>query len=181
MGELHTCDCCNDEDDKGKLDLSDKKRLTNILAAFPIESSSLIPVLQRVQDEFGYVNRENMSIVADKLGLTLSHVYGVFSFYSQFRDTPPAKFTIDVCMGTACYVLGAGDVLNEFCEKLGLKQGEISADGMWRIMGTRCLGCCGLAPVVSVNGKMHGHIKRKDVAGIIKQYKQQAANQGGTQ
>ena len=108
-----------------------------------------------------------MAEMAKLLTVPLSEVYGVFSFYSQFRDKPPAKFTIDVCMGTACYVLGAGNVIEEFSTRLGIKQGETSADGMWKIMGSRCVGCCGLAPVVAINGKMHGHIKRKDVEGLI--------------
>lgn len=150
-----------------------QKKITvkNIVAQYKDTPGALIPVLQKIQDEFGYVSEQNMKEVSRELGIPLSEVFGVFSFYSQFRDKPPAKFTIDVCMGTACYVLGGGDVLNEFCSQLGIKQGETSEDGMWKIMGSRCLGCCGLAPVVSVNGKIHGHMKRADVAKIIEQCK----------
>jgi len=148
-----------------------KKSVADIVKQHEGNPGALVPVLQQVQDEYGYVSRENMTKVAKELKIPESEVYGVFSFYSQFRDKPPAKYTIDVCMGTACYVLGAGDVLDEFCTRLGVKQNEISPDGMWKIMGSRCVGCCGLAPVVAVNGKMHGHIKRKDVEGIIEQYK----------
>lgn len=145
--------------------------MAEIVGDFRDVPGALIPVLQKIQEEFGYVSRENIHAISKELKIPESEVYGVFSFYSQFRDTPPAKFTIDICMGTACYVLGSADVMNEFQTLLGIGVGETSADGMWKLMGSRCLGCCGLAPVVSVNGKIHGHMKKTDVKALIEQYK----------
>lgn len=167
MRKQHACSGCGGCNTK-------KVTVKSIVAQFKDNPGPLIPVLQKVQDEFGYISEQSMKEVSRELGIPESEVFGVFSFYSQFRDKPPAKFTIDICMGTACYVLGSGDVMNEFCSLLNIKQGETSSDGMWKIMGSRCLGCCGLAPVVSINGKIHGHVKRKDVAAIIEQYKEVA-------
>jgi NADH-quinone oxidoreductase subunit E len=108
--------------------------------------------------------------VAEKLNLPYSKVYGVVTFYSFFSTTAKGKYVINVCTGTACFVRGAGEVLEEFEKKLGIHEGETTADGKFTIDTLRCVGACGLAPVVSVNGKVYGHFNRKDVDRLIQEY-----------
>ncbi len=134
------------------------------------KKGSLISVLHKAQEIFGYLPKEVQEFVAEKLDLSLAKVYGVVSFYSYFTMTPKGEYPISVCMGTACYVRGAEKVLKEFNRQLGIETGETSSDGKFSIDALRCVGACGLAPVVLVGEKVYGRVETKDVAKILKEY-----------
>lgn len=132
---------------------------------------NLIMVLHRVQEHFGYVPRAVAFEVADQLEIPLAQVYGVLTFYHYFKLKKPGKFQAAVCMGTACYLKGGNDLIQELEHMLGVGLNVVTPDGMFSVEAVRCLGCCGLAPVLSVNGTMHGNLKREDVPGIVAHYK----------
>lgn len=131
----------------------------------------LMMILSDIQNKFGYIDIEVQKIVADKLNIPASDVYGVVTFYSYFSTTPKGKYVIGICLGTACYVKGSQQLLDAFSNKLGIKEGETSEDGLFTLDVLRCIGACGLAPVVSVNGKIYPHVSIKDVDKIIKDCK----------
>lgn len=135
---------------------------------------NLIMVLHKVQEHFGYVPRPVAFQVAEQLKVPVAQVYGVLTFYHYFKLTKPGKFKIAVCMGTACYLKGGADLLHELEHILGVGVNTVTPDGLFSVEAVRCLGCCGLAPVLSVNGTMHGNLKKEDVAGIVAQYQAQA-------
>ena len=137
----------------------------------PSREDSLIAVLHKAQDLFGYLPSELQLYVARKLNIPASKVYGVVSFYSYFTQEKRGEFTISVCMGTACFVKGIDKVVDEFTKQLGVKFGETTPDGLFTMNDVRCIGACGLAPVVMVNDKVFGHVKASDVADIIETYK----------
>lgn len=130
----------------------------------------LISILHKAQDIFGYLSVEVQKFVAESLNIPYSKVYGVVTFYSFFSTTEKGKYVINVCTGTACFVRGSGEILEEFEKKLKISQGETTSDGKYTIDTLRCVGACGLAPVVSVNGKVYGHFKKKDVDKLIQEY-----------
>jgi NADH-quinone oxidoreductase subunit E len=127
----------------------------------------LIQSLHKAQGVFGYLPEEVQLFVAKKLGLHLSEVYGVVSFYSFFTIKPLGEYQINVCTGTACFVRGAGKVLDEFKRYLSVEEGETTADGKFSLGGLRCVGACSLAPVVMVNGRVYGDVTPKKVADIL--------------
>ena len=132
----------------------------------------LMPSLQKAQEIYGYLPKEVMIIIAEELSVPLSEVYGVATFYAQFSLTPKGKYQIGVCLGTACYVKGSGDIYNELSKILGIESGGVTPDKMFSLDATRCIGCCGLAPVMSINGEVYGNLTVAKVAGIIDKYKQ---------
>ena len=123
----------------------------------------LMMILSDIQNKYGYIDLEVQQIVADELNIPVSEVYGVVTFYSYFSLKPKGKYVIGICMGTACYVKGSQGLLDAFCNRLGIKEGETTDDGLFTIDVLRCIGACGLAPVVSVNGKIYPHVAIKDV------------------
>ena len=133
-------------------------------------SGGVMEVLQKTQGIFGYIPEETVKMIADTLKIAESEVFGVITFYSQFSLTPKAKYNIDVCLGTACFVLGAQDVLDKILAKLGVRVGEMTKDGKWIVTSCRCLGCCGLAPAITINGEVYGKLKVEDVDKIIDSY-----------
>ena len=135
------------------------------------KNGALISVLHKAQEIFGYLPEEVQTFVAEQLGISIAKVYGVVSFYSYFTMTPKGKFPVAVCMGTACYVRGAEKVLHDFEKQLGIKTGETSLDGLFSIDALRCVGACGLAPVVLVGEDVYGRDEAKDVTAIIKKYR----------
>lgn len=157
---MENCNNCKNKCENG---------LDKIIEKHADKSDNLIICLQQVQDFLGYISKESVTKVSKALKVAESEVYGVVTFYSQFRTEPNAKYVIDVCMGTACYVLGANDIMQEFCNQLKVRQGEVSSDGKWLVTSIRCLGCCGLAPVVSIGGKIYGNVQKSDISRIIKE------------
>jgi NADH-quinone oxidoreductase subunit E len=136
--------------------------------------SALIPVLHHLQDTFGYVPEKAINHVAQALGVPTSYVAGVASFYSYFSLTPKGMYTVSVCMGTACYVRGGQELVDRFAKELGIEPGETTPDGLFTLELARCLGACGQAPAVMVNGRIHGTVKPEDVQELIAYYTAEA-------
>jgi len=146
-------------------------KLREIIATHRDMQGALMPVLQKAQDVYGYLPIEVQNIIAEGLGISLEQVYQVVTFYSQFALNPTGKYRISVCMGTACYVKGSQDVLEELEKVLNVKAGGTTPDGLFTLEATRCLGCCGLAPVITINDDVYGRLVPKDIAGIIEKYR----------
>ena len=132
---------------------------------------ALMPILQKAQDIYGYLPVEVQRMIALKLGISIEEVYGVSTFYSQFALNPKGSVAIAVCLGTACYVKGSGEILDRICEVLGMEAGATSPDGKYSIEATRCIGACGLAPVLTINNEVYGRLTKADVDGILEKYK----------
>ena len=130
-----------------------------------------MPILQKAQEIYGYLPVEVQRMVALKLGVSIEEVYGVSTFYSQFALNPKGSVAIAVCLGTACYVKGSGEILDRICEVLGMPAGATSSDGKYSIEATRCIGACGLAPVLTINNEVYGRLTKADVDGILAKYK----------
>lgn len=140
---------------------------------------SLIPLLQEVQEIYGHLSRESVTIIGKHLNLPASKIYGVATFYNQFRFTAPGKFHVQVCRGTACHVIGSAEVLESISRELDIKPGETSRDGLFSLEVVACIGACGLAPVIAINGEFHAKVQPKDVKNIIKSYRKIAAEVEG--
>jgi NADH:ubiquinone oxidoreductase subunit E len=151
------------------------QKLDEIICKFKSVKGALIGVLQEAQEVFGYLPMEVQVKIAQGLDIPIEQVYSTSTFYSQFFLTPKGKYKINVCIGTACYVKGAGDVVNEFARQLGIASGECTEDMMFSLDGCRCIGACGLAPVLTINEDVHGKIYTQDVAGVLAQYLPQSA------
>ena len=148
-----------------------EKKLKDVLNEIKAsEHPSVMTALQRAQEIYGYLPVEVQKIIADYMGVSLEEVFGVATFYSQFTLNPKGQYAFGVCLGTACYVKGSGDIVSKLEECLGLKDGETSSDGKFSIASTRCVGCCGLAPVMTVNKDVYGKLTVKDVPTIVKKY-----------
>ena len=132
---------------------------------------ALMPILQKAQEIYGYLPVEVQRMIALKLGISIEEVYGVSTFYSQFALNPKGEISIGVCLGTACYVKGSGEILDRICEVLGMEAGATSPDGKYSIEATRCIGACGLAPVLTINNEVYGRLTKADVDGILEKYK----------
>ena len=148
------------------------EQLNQVIAELKDQPGALMPVLQRAQGIFGCVPMDVQKIIAEGLGVTLSEVYGVATFYSQFRLEPNGKYTISVCLGTACYVKGSQKVLDRLSEELKIPVGDTTDDGMFTLQATRCLGACGLAPVMTVNEEVYGRLVPDDIPDILAKYKE---------
>lgn len=135
---------------------------------------SLIPIMQEVQDAQGYLSREAVTCIAQSLELPASKVYGVATFYNQFRFQPQGQFHIQVCRGTACHVKGSAAVLDALQRELAIEAGQTTRDQLFSLEVVACIGACGLAPVISVNGEFHAGVDKDMVTEIIKTYRQQA-------
>lgn len=131
---------------------------------------ALMPALQKAQAIYGYLPKEVQEIVAEELKISLSEVYGVVTFYSQFSLVPKGKYKVGVCLGTACYVKGAGDVLDRVKQELKIDSGGCTLDRQFSLEATRCIGCCGLAPVVTINDDVYGKVTVDKVADILAKY-----------
>lgn len=144
--------------------------LEEFINDLPDKKGALIAVLHKAQSIFGYLPEEVQLFVAENLNVPASKVYGVVSFYSYFTTEPRGEFVINVCMGTACFVRGAATVLAEIENQLGIKSGETTPDGKFTIDVLRCVGACGLAPVVTINDRVYGHVTANDVKKILAEY-----------
>jgi NADH-quinone oxidoreductase subunit E len=138
-----------------------------IITKHPKERGSLIPILQDIQGEHGYLPREGIREVSEYLGLPESKIYGVATFYNQFTLTPPGKFRIQICRGTACHVKGSFNLLEQIQLDLGILPGQTSKDGLFSLETVACLGACSIAPVMTVNGEFHGRLDKKKVAAVL--------------
>ena len=131
---------------------------------------SVMPILQKAQEIYGYLPIEVQTMIAEKMDVPLEAIYGVSTFYSLFALTPKGKYNVSVCMGTACYVKGAADVLGKICEVLGIQPEECTQDGKFSITECRCIGACGLAPVMTVNDDVYGRVSVSEVEDILSKY-----------
>ena len=131
---------------------------------------SVMPILQKAQEIYGYLPLEVQTMIAEKMDVPLEEIYGVSTFYSLFALTPKGKYNVSVCMGTACYVKGAADVLGKICEVLGIQPEECTQDGKFSITECRCIGACGLAPVMTVNDDVYGRVSVSEVEDILSKY-----------
>ena len=129
---------------------------------------SLVMMLHAVQTHYGYVPREAAMEIAQKTGIHLAKIYEVLTFYHFFKLTPPAKYKIAVCTGTACYLKGAQDVIKALEHELGITEGNNTPDGKFSVSALRCIGCCVLAPAMMINGEIYGQVKPGDIAGILR-------------
>ncbi len=145
-------------------------QLMEVIAKHKDSKGALIPVLHEAQEIYGYLPIEVQTMIAEGLGLSLADVYGVVTFYAQFSLYPKGQYRIAVCLGTACYVKGSGDILDRFKERLGIDVGECTEDGKFSLDATRCIGACGLAPVLTVNDDVYGRLTVDDVDGILEKY-----------
>jgi NADP-reducing hydrogenase subunit HndA len=148
-----------------------EKQLLDIIASHKETPGALMPVLQEAQELYGYLPIEVQKIIADGMNLPLEEVYGVVTFYSQFTLNPKGKHKVSVCLGTACYVRGSGSIAEQVAKSLGIEAGGITPDGKFSFDAVRCVGACGLAPVMIVNDDVYGRLVPEDVDGILKKYK----------
>ena len=154
-----------------KLAENSLKTIKEICASFDYNKGDLINILHKVQGALGYLSAETQEAVAKELGISAASVYGVVSFYSFFTMKPKGEHPIAICMGTACYVRGAEKVVEEFKKQLGVSIGETTEDGKFSLTCLRCVGACGLAPVVTVGEKVYGHVTPGGVEEIVNEYK----------
>ncbi|HHY52342.1 MAG TPA: NAD(P)H-dependent oxidoreductase subunit E [Clostridiales bacterium] len=148
-----------------------KAQLMEVLADIKKTNGSLVTALQKAQDIYGYLPIEVQKMVADGLGVRLEEVYGVSTFYSQFSLVPKGKYKISVCLGTACYVKGAKNILDKIAEVFGVEAGQCSDDGKFSLTACRCIGACGLAPVLTINEDVYGRLTVDDIPKIYEKYK----------
>ena len=146
------------------------EQLEEILVAYQGDAGALIQVLHAAQDVFGFVSEEVQERVAEALGVPVSEVYGVATFYSLFSLKPRGQYKIGVCLGTACYVRGAAQVLAELEKQLGVKVNDTTRDGKFTLEVTRCIGACGLAPVITINEDVYGRLQVEKVSEVLAKY-----------
>ena len=154
-----------------KLSESKIKFVKEVCKSFGNKPGEVINVLHKVQGEYGYLPAEIQELVAKELGIPVSRVYGIVSFYSFFTMTPKGEHPISVCLGTACYVRGAEKVLDELKRQLGIGVGEVTPDGKFSLTCLRCVGACGLAPVIEVGEKVYGRMTPDRVKDVLAEYK----------
>ncbi|MCR1899883.1 NADH-quinone oxidoreductase subunit NuoE [Irregularibacter muris] len=147
-----------------------KQKLLDLVKKHKGEKGALIPVLHEAQQLYGYLPIEVQETIAEELDIPLTEVYGVATFYSQFTLKPKGKYKIGVCLGTACYVRGSQQIVDRLCEELGIAIGETTEDGKFTVEATRCVGACGLAPVLMVNEDVYGRLVEDDIPKILEKY-----------
>lgn len=147
------------------------KQINEICDRYADEKTPLMMILSDIQKEYGYIPLEVQELVSDRTGIPVAEIYGVVTFYSFFSLTPKGKYVIGCCLGTACYVKGAQMVIDKFTELLGIKAGETTEDGLFTLDALRCIGACGIAPAVSINGKVYPKVSVDSVKGIIEEYR----------
>ncbi len=148
--------------------LSDK--LISFIEEWKNKNGNLIMVLHKVQEEYGYIPMNIAVKVAKELNIHLAKIYGVITFYNYFKLKKPGKHKISVCMGTACYLKGAEEICNELKDILGIEIGETTSDSMFSLETVRCIGCCGLAPVMTVDNDVYGNLKKEELHNILAKY-----------
>ena len=162
-----------------KLQAHAVQQIKEIVERYKDEETPLMMILEAIQSEYGYIPLEVQELVSELTGIPVAEIYGVVTFYSFFSLKPKGKYVIGVCLGTACYVKGSQSVMDKFIDLLGIKPGETTDDGLFTLDALRCIGACGIAPAISINGKVYPKMDQGKVAGIIKEYRELA--QGGAQ
>ena len=152
------------------------KQINAICDRYADERTPLMMILSDIQKEYGYIPLEVQELVSERTGVSVAEIYGVVTFYSFFSLNPKGKYVLGVCLGTACYVKGAQQVLDKFSELLGIKAGETTEDGLFTLDALRCIGACGIAPAVSINGKVYPKVSVDAIPGIIEEYKALGGN-----
>ena len=148
-----------------------EQALKEVIAEMKDVQGALMPIMQKAQDIYGYLPIEVQTIISDELGVPIEKIYGIATFYSQFNLYPKGAYRISVCLGTACYVKGAGEIYEKLEQLLGVSDGECTSDGKFSLDSCRCVGACGLAPVMLVNDDVYGRITADDVDGILAKYR----------
>ena len=136
------------------------------------KKGGLIPLLQDIQAICGYIPKEAVELIARELSIFPVEIYGVLTFYTQFYLTARGKYTIKVCQGTACHVMGGKEILDYLSDKLGIREGETTPDGMFSLERVACLGCCGMAPVIMIGEDFHGRCSIQEIDGLLDKYRQ---------
>jgi len=147
-----------------------EQELLDVIETFKNTQGALMPILQKAQDIYGYLPIEVQQIIAEKAEISMAEIYGVVTFYTQFSLYPKGEYKVALCMGTACYVKGAGPILDKLKVNLGIEVGECTPDGKFSLDATRCIGACGLAPVLTVNDDVYGRLSLDDIDGILEKY-----------
>ena len=150
------------------------KRINEICDKYAQEKTPLMMILSDIQKEFGYIPLDVQEIVSERTGISVAEIYGVVTFYSFFSLKPKGKFVIGCCLGTACYVKGAQQVIDKFSEILGIHPGETTEDGLFTLDALRCIGACAISPAIKINGKVYPKVAVSAVPGIIEEYKKEA-------
>ena len=146
------------------------EKLQEVIAKYKGTEGALIPVLHEAQTIYGYLAYEVQKKISEGLDIPMAEIYGVVTFYTQFSIYPKGQFNVAVCLGTACYVKGSGDIIEKFKQRLGIEIGQCTDDGKFSLEATRCIGACGLAPVLTVNDDVYGKITADDVDDILSKY-----------
>ena len=160
-----------------KLSTAAVAKIEEICDRYAAEQTPLIMILSDVQKEYGYIPLEVQEVISKRTGISVAEIYGVVTFYSLFSLEPKGKYVIGCCLGTACFVKGAQNIIDKFCEILGIKPGQTTPDGLFSIDALRCIGACAAAPAVSINGQVYARVKVDDVPGIIKSYREKGGAQ----
>ena len=147
------------------------KQIEEIIARYKDEKTPLMMILSDIQNEYGYIPLDVQELISDKTGIPVAEIYGVVTFYSFFSLQPKGKYVIGVCLGTACYVKGSQQVIDKFSEILDIKPGETSKDGLFTLDALRCIGACGIAPAITINGKVYPKVAVNQVPGIVEEYR----------
>ncbi len=153
------------------LSASAVKQIEEIIARYKDERTPLMMILSDIQNEYGYIPLDVQELVSEKTGIPVAEIYGVVTFYSFFSLKPKGKYVIGVCLGTACYVKGSQQVIDKFSEILNIKPGETSEDGLFTLDALRCIGACGIAPAITINGKVYPKVAVSQVPGIVEEYR----------
>jgi len=148
-----------------------EQQLLKVIENHAGQQGALMPILQEAQEIYGYLPIEVQQIIAEKGGFSMAEIYGVVTFYTQFSLYPKGEYKVAVCLGTACYVKGSGDILDKIKQLINVEVGECSEDGRFSLDATRCIGACGLAPVFTVNDDVYGRLSVDDVEDIINRYR----------
>ncbi|CCC57853.1 MULTISPECIES: NADH-quinone oxidoreductase subunit NuoE [Caloramator] len=160
------CCCCGGNQVDERLE-----KAKEVIQKYKDVKGGLIPVLHQIQNIYGYLPEDVLKIVSQELNVPMSEIYGVASFYSYFSLEPKGEHIIRVCLGTACYVKGAQGLIDRLSKELGIEVGKTTADGKFTLEATRCLGACGLAPVMVIGEKVYGRLTPEDIPNILKEYK----------
>ena len=148
-----------------------EEKLLAVIEKYKDTMGKMMPILQEAQEIYGYLPIEVQQIIARETGVSLEEIYGIISFYAQFKLNPDGEVAIAVCLGTACYVKGAGELIEAIETELNVATGSTSPDGRYSLEATRCIGACGLAPVLTVNGEVYGRLTKKDIPDILAKYR----------